>query len=627
MKAMLPLGGGSSSEDTSSIEYKPFEEVALGQNPQATGSSSRLTDTDASQYAQNLQNALKKGDKEAISEILLSNDLSGDDLAKIMSIYNDENGSLIQQIDQRFSSNEKTYMMDAIAKKLVEATKTDNPEALSVLCEEIYNGTKGQLGTADEFISAVFNNSDDETLAKVLDTYKAATGSELYKNIQDDFGKKDEEKYLNRLANAYQNARGEEYLGWDDGDLSIQEGFSAFGSGAAGKVKEQISSVASFATKHPVAAAGVVGGAVAAAAAAAAFPVVAGVLGVIGIGGAVVGGVKAIGSGIQAYNKANNATTDQEAKEGFYDLGGSATETAEAAAALAMSSLQVKNAVNTYKAAAAAKAAGSAATEAATSTAAAETSQIASGTANALPEVTSAHSEAAMVASNAANNADDVANVAARIANGTDDAAAIVGEVFDANGNIIEGAYVTAREVATSADDALALVSDVANSADEITYLGNASAQIASSVDEMTYLGSAAAQITSGAEEMTSLTTATNLVDLGSDGMALVASTSQSASVGSGLVQTGAQVADIIDNAGNVVGQLTYSEVATEAVANFAKINDLVPASKLPQLETFVQQYLGSGNALSLVSATTGEVTVDTTILKALIEQFIALGK
>ena len=420
----------------------PEDTEGTGDDNQEYTQNVTLTDEQVQQYAQQLHdaaNGLFVADITGINQMLDNSELSADDWANILNYYNSEyENSFVQDIDSILSGSDKTKIYDKMTKKMLESAQQGNPEAINLLCSEMYNATAGKLGTADEFVECLFSNASDEDLANIMDNYTAVTGSEIYKDIENDFSGETEQNYINRLQTAYQNAKGAEYNGWDDGDLSIQDNASNFVTGVTDKVKEQVSGVVSAVTEHPVITAGAAG--LITGACIIGGPVVVAGVGLFGLGTAIYGGIKAIGETITGMNNYNNATTDAQAAEAMQDIGGSALEVGESAALAAMSAAQTVNAVNTARnAAGAATAAANSADDAARAAAQAGTN--------------SADDAARAGAQAGANSADDAARAGAQAGTNSADDAARAGAQAGAN-SADDAGNAGAQAGANSADDA-----------------------------------------------------------------------------------------------------------------------------------------------------------------------------
>ncbi len=322
-------------------------------------SETTLSDEEIGQYAQKLHDSMNDGlgvNEADFNELINNDELTADDWVKILSSYDKMfDKSFIQDVDGDFNSGDRTKIMNQITSKILDSAEQGNTAAIELLCSELYNATADMHGTADEFVKSVLDNASDDILASVMDNYNKVTGSEIYKDFENDFSGKTEKDYLNKLEVAYKNAVGDEYSGWDDGDLSIQAGAKSFGEGVVENIKGQVGGLVSTVVEHPVmtaATAGVVG-----AACVIGGPVVVAGLGIAGVGTAIFGAVKAVGNTITNMNNYNSAQTDNEAKEAMQDIGSSTFEVAENVVMGAFAVGQTAGAVKAAKAASAAKAA------------------------------------------------------------------------------------------------------------------------------------------------------------------------------------------------------------------------------------------------------------------------------
>ncbi len=171
-----------------------------------------ITDSKASELAGQLHDAMKGGlfgwgtDDEQFAAIFNNDNLTSAAWVKIIQKYNEDGKSFITDVDRDFTGETQNEYQKEIANRLLEAAKSGDPDAIELLCEEIYNATAGKLGTADEFIDAIINNASDEVLAKIIDNYPDVNnGSDIFSDIKGDFSFETEDRYIARLNEAYIN--------------------------------------------------------------------------------------------------------------------------------------------------------------------------------------------------------------------------------------------------------------------------------------------------------------------------------------------------------------------------------------------------------------------------------------
>ena len=139
-------------------------------------------------------------DEAAFKSVLNNEDLSADDWVKIMLVYNDKYGSLIQHVDKDFSGIDQDDIMSKLGSKMLDAAKSGNVDAIDLICKEFHNATAEMLGTADEFIAEIMDNASDEVLTEVLQRYSTVNnGSDMVKDVKNDFSSDIEKKYVERL--------------------------------------------------------------------------------------------------------------------------------------------------------------------------------------------------------------------------------------------------------------------------------------------------------------------------------------------------------------------------------------------------------------------------------------------
>ena len=121
------------------------------------------------------------------------------------------------------------------ANELLREAKNGSTDAIRNICAGIHDSTAGRLGTNKAFIESIMNGADSETLAVIMDAYSEATGSEIYKDLDNELLYGDKGSVKDKLESAYQEIKGEEYTGWDDGKLSIGQKFSGMLDGLKNK--------------------------------------------------------------------------------------------------------------------------------------------------------------------------------------------------------------------------------------------------------------------------------------------------------------------------------------------------------------------------------------------------------
>lgn len=281
---------------------------------------------------------------ESLKGFLDNPNLTSEDLIKTINDFNKDNTSLAQFIDKNYNQEKREELSNLLIKKLDSAVNEGNSEAITILCQEIYNSTAAKLGTADEYIKAIVHNSSDETICQIIENYNLVTNSELYNDIKNDFSGYDEELILSKFDKTYENTRKKLYTGWNDGKLSNSEKLEAIGQGVSNKMPQVAVNVVFAAAAPTISTA--VGTALAGTAIGAAVPFIAPILIVAGIG---VGGYlayKGIKEGLEGYNQAKNAQTDSEAKSGIIQATEGSIQAAEGAVVVVSS---VKSGINLAK--------------------------------------------------------------------------------------------------------------------------------------------------------------------------------------------------------------------------------------------------------------------------------------
>lgn len=126
--------------------------------------------------------------EDAINEVF-GNDYSSADWVKIIDSY--PNGSLVHAIDKDFRDGKEATYQQVIVDNLVAEIKKGNPDAVRVMCEQIYGATAEHNGTADKFMEILFSElkDDPETLYQISNYYDTEFGRDLKEDITGDYHK------------------------------------------------------------------------------------------------------------------------------------------------------------------------------------------------------------------------------------------------------------------------------------------------------------------------------------------------------------------------------------------------------------------------------------------------------
>lgn len=178
------------------------------QKPETT-----ISETAAKLYAENLYDSMKGGifgglgtDDEQFNSIFYNDDLTPDDWVLIINNYNNSYGSFIKDVDGDFYDTAQDDIQTKIADRLLEAAENGNENAVMLLCSEIYNGTAGiSFGTADEFVTRVFDKASDKVLTEIVQNYNNVNNSILLTDIKNDFSFKTEDNIVARINEVIAN--------------------------------------------------------------------------------------------------------------------------------------------------------------------------------------------------------------------------------------------------------------------------------------------------------------------------------------------------------------------------------------------------------------------------------------
>lgn len=203
---------------------------------------------------------------------------------------------------------------------LIQKAKSGDNSAIDELCNGIFDATSGQFGTNKDYLNVILSNSDSEILASIMDNYSEATGSEIYKDIENELAYSNKDEVIEKLSSAYEEVNGTQYTGDNDGKLTIEQTVKAVLKGTAKKVPSLLMTVGGVLLGKTAIGACISGaagsaltavfGAGAATVATFAAPVLAAV-GVVTAGVMIYKGVKQI---VQAVKDGKNATTDDVAQ-------------------------------------------------------------------------------------------------------------------------------------------------------------------------------------------------------------------------------------------------------------------------------------------------------------------------
>ncbi len=119
---------------------------------------------------------------------------------------------------------------------LIQKAKSGDNSAIDELCNGIFDATAGQLGTNKDYLNTILSNSDSEILASIMDNYSEATGSEIYKDIENELAYSNKDEVIEKLSSAYEEVNGTQYTGDNDGKLTIRQAAKAVGKGAFKKI-------------------------------------------------------------------------------------------------------------------------------------------------------------------------------------------------------------------------------------------------------------------------------------------------------------------------------------------------------------------------------------------------------
>lgn len=201
--------GATEAQNTSTDE----EGLAAVEQEQNSEQETNYVKVDTKICADDLYKAMKGlgTDEATLKDILLDQNISPDQFAEIVEIYEQTYGmnatppgvSLVTRIEQDTSGDLQKQLTSSLGTKLMEAAKNGDDTAIDMICLNLYSGTVGQNGTADDFLAAVFNGlvaegsdsePDYELINKINNRYSELTPKDnganrsLVKDLQSDHG-------------------------------------------------------------------------------------------------------------------------------------------------------------------------------------------------------------------------------------------------------------------------------------------------------------------------------------------------------------------------------------------------------------------------------------------------------
>ena len=157
---------------------------AAGNRP--TADDTPLSDESAAYFADTIadKTILQYVNYDNIEYILDNENLSQEDIVKIVKSYDDKHGALLSTM---------CYGVDAVMNKdainemtdiLVEQAKAGNTDAINILAENLHASGTTLFGSIDYFTERFFETVDSRTLACIVQAYPSVNDKA---NISDDF--------------------------------------------------------------------------------------------------------------------------------------------------------------------------------------------------------------------------------------------------------------------------------------------------------------------------------------------------------------------------------------------------------------------------------------------------------
>ena len=136
--------------------------------------------------------------ESALESIIYDDDnITDEQFAKIVEAYESKYGinatppgdGLVSRIEKETSGELQKNLTSAIGERLRTAAEDGDETALKMICENLFVGTAGNNGTADDFLAAVFKTDDLEFIYELNKTYSEVNkGRDLVEDIKGDHG-------------------------------------------------------------------------------------------------------------------------------------------------------------------------------------------------------------------------------------------------------------------------------------------------------------------------------------------------------------------------------------------------------------------------------------------------------
>ena len=192
--------------DTDGLGAEDFQNngTSVNTDEDPVDDDSTISDEDAEIYAEQLYNAMDGimgPNKQDLFDSILNSDLTADDWVKIISMYNDEYGSFMEDVASKSRLDDDVQTQ--IADYLLEAAENGNEDAQDLLYEELCNAMNTPR-KASAFIEEIMTNGSDEVLADIARKDDGA----IYDAIDENYtfpNKSTGTEYTKRLNEARQN--------------------------------------------------------------------------------------------------------------------------------------------------------------------------------------------------------------------------------------------------------------------------------------------------------------------------------------------------------------------------------------------------------------------------------------
>ena len=219
----------TSAEPTTPAATEPNKAVG-GEEPQAPATEPTLSKEEVDLLAKQLKLASDGWgtNDERFADILKNENLNAADIVNIMNSFGEmSDKSLIKTIYDEFSGKDQNEYLKIVTEAMGQMAGEGSPEAIELLCNEIFAATEGKVGTNDEVLKYFFESASDEAILALVENYsKFNNGTDIFTALDKDLNDKTYNEYAKRITDAIINKGAESQVAEDvpvDGEVPSTE--------------------------------------------------------------------------------------------------------------------------------------------------------------------------------------------------------------------------------------------------------------------------------------------------------------------------------------------------------------------------------------------------------------------